>query len=135
MLDTEIGKHVTLFYAVLNVRLNTLTFSVAGQLPLPILMAEGKAQYIEGQGAPIGLFEDPQYEEQHIDLPKEFKLAMFSDGVLEVLDRTSLAEKEAYLLERAPEFRSDTESVLSNLGIDSTQQYPDDIAVLLVDKH
>lgn len=135
LLDTGIGKHVTLFYAVLNTRLNTMTYSVAGQLPLPIMVANGSASYVEGQGAPIGLFEEPSYVENNIELPGEFRLALFSDGVLEVLDRTTLAEKEAYLLEKAPDFRSDTESVLRTLGIDSDQQYPDDIAVLIVDKH
>lgn len=135
LLDTGIGKHATLFYAVLNTRRNSLKYSVAGQLPLPILITNDEAEYIEGQGAPVGLFEETYYEEYQMDLPERFKLMMFSDGILEVLNETSLSKKEAYLLECAPTLRADTEAVLHKFGVDSTQQYPDDIAVLIVEKH
>ena len=56
LLGTAIGKHATLFYGVLDVQKNQLTYSVAGALPLPILISDGQARYLEGEGAPIGLF-------------------------------------------------------------------------------
>ena len=65
----------------------------------------------------------------------QFRLMLFSDGILEVLEDASLSDKEKYLLSHAPSSRADPESVLKNYAVDSTQKYPDDIAVLLVDKH
>ena len=135
LLDTGIGKHATIFYAVLNTRRNKCCYAVAGQLPLPILITDGKSQYVEGQGAPVGLFEDTNYEEYQLDLPEQFRLMVFSDGILEVLQQESLLKKEAYLLEQSASLRPETEAVLRAFDVDSSQKYPDDIAVLIVEKH
>lgn len=135
LMATGIGKHATLFYAVLNTRGNSLVYTVAGHLPLPILIADKETRYLEGQGAPVGLFEDAEYDEVELSLPDEFRLMVFSDGILEVIDEPSLAAKEKHLLTNKPALRADPEVVLQNYAVDSSQKYPDDIAVLLVDKH
>ncbi len=135
LLATDIGKHATMFYAVLNIRDNHLTYSVAGQLPLPILVSEEETVYLEGEGAPVGLFEDIEYEEIVRDLPRTFRLMIFSDGILEIIDRPSLLEKENYLLEYASMNNTQIEPLLMEFGVDPDRQYPDDVALLLIDKH
>lgn len=135
LLGTEIGKHATLFYAVLDVQTNRLTYSVAGQLPLPLIISSEGARYLEGQGAPVGLFEQTSYNEIELDLPAQFRIIMFSDGILEVLPEENLAGKEKHLLAAGPELRLDLPAVLERLGVDPGQNYPDDIAMLVVDKH
>jgi serine phosphatase RsbU (regulator of sigma subunit) len=134
LLGTGIGKHATLFFGVIDTQINQLTYSVAGALPVPIMIANGEARYLEGQGAPVGLFEETDYEEIQVDLPERFRIMMFSDGILEVLEQESLAKKEAFLLEQAPALKSDIDSVYSGLNVDVFDQYPDDIALLVVDK-
>lgn len=134
LLGTGIGKHATLFYAVLDTQNNRLTYSVAGALPLPLLIADGEARYLEGQGAPVGLFDETNYKEIAVDLPDKFRIVMFSDGILEVLEQESLAKKEAFLLSEAPKMKADIESVFNDFNVDDEQQYPDDIALLIVDK-
>ena len=135
LLATGIGKHATMFYAVLNTRVNQLTYSVAGQLPLPILVSEEGARYLEGEGAPVGLFEDIEYEEHTVVLPNHFRLLIFSDGILEIIDRPSLREKEEYLLEYASMSNTEIEAVLKGFEVDLERQYPDDVALLMIDKH
>ncbi|MGB5325367.1 MAG: fused response regulator/phosphatase [Pseudomonadales bacterium] len=135
LMATGIGKHATMFYAVLNTRRNSLVYTVAGHLPLPILLADNETRYLEGQGAPVGLFEDAEYEETSLELPEEFRLMLFTDGILEVLDEPSLAAKEKFLLTQSPAMRAETGMVLKHYNVDPSQKYPDDIAVLLVDKH
>ena len=134
LLGTGIGKHATLFYAVLDTQNNRLTYSVAGALPVPLLIADGEARYLEGQGAPVGLFDETNYQEIAVDLPDKFRIMMFSDGILEVLEQESLAKKEAFLLSEAPKMKADIESVFNDFNVDESQQYPDDIALLIVDK-
>ena len=134
LLGTGIGKHATIFYAVLDTQNNRLTYSVAGALPVPILIANGEARYLEGQGAPVGLFEETNYQEIVVDLPDKFRIMMFSDGILEVLEQESLAKKEAFLLSEAPKMKADIESVFNGFNVDEDKQYPDDIALLIVDK-
>ncbi|MBT8138509.1 MAG: fused response regulator/phosphatase [Gammaproteobacteria bacterium] len=135
LMATGIGKHATMFYAVLNTRRNSLVYTVAGHLPLPILIADNDTRYLEGQGAPVGLFEDVEYEETSLELPDEFRLMLFTDGILEVLSEPSLAAKEKHLLTHSPPMRAEPGSVLEHYAVDASQKYPDDIAVLLVDKH
>lgn len=134
LLGTAIGKHATLFYGVLDVQKNQLTYSVAGALPLPILISDGQARYLEGEGAPIGLFEQTSYQEVLVDLPNKFRFMMFSDGILEVIDQSSLVDKEKYLLDQSVNLKADEESIFNQLNVDTVKQYPDDIALLVIDR-
>lgn len=135
LMATGIGKHVTIFYAVINTRLNEMHYASAGQLPLPILISDEKNIYLEAEGAPVGLFEDNTYEEVSITLPKQFRLMIFSDGILEIIDRPTLREKEQFLLENANAAKNEIEAVLNGFNVDLEKHYPDDVALLMIDKH
>jgi serine phosphatase RsbU (regulator of sigma subunit) len=81
-----------------------------------------------------GMFETPNFEEYEIDLPEQFTLALFSDGMLEVLPPETLAEKEQMLLDM---LRSEPKSIADmvdglSLGLDEETETPDDIAILMV---
>ena len=123
-----------MFYGVLDVQKNQLTYSVAGALPLPILISDGQARYLQGEGAPIGLFEQTSYQEVVVDLPIKFRFMMFSDGILEVINQPSLVDKEKYLLEQSVNLKADEESIFNHLNVDTVKQYPDDIALLVIDR-
>lgn len=135
LLNTQIGKHVTMCVGVIDQQDNTLCYSVAGHLPLPILTSHGKAQFLEGEGMPVGLFADASYSEQTMALPQEFLLTLFSDGILETLTPDGVIAKESALLEclSRPELDS-IEKLSTVLGIDKIDEAPDDIAVLLVSR-
>lgn len=134
LLATEIGKHVTLCVAALDIRDNSLCYSVAGHLPQPVLWADGECRYLKGDNPPVGLFEDAHYAEELLTLPKRFALTLFSDGILEMLEGEGLLAKEERLLAAlAPGFNS-MEAVVDALGLQRVKEAPDDIAVLLVSK-
>jgi len=134
LLGTAIGKHVTLFIAVLDCQKNSLKYSVAGALPLPILISENTSKYLVGDGPPIGLFEDALFSEYELDLPKKFRLLMLSDGILEVLNNKTLSEKESNLLELAPALLGEMDLIFEELNVNKQNQYPDDIALFVIDK-
>jgi serine phosphatase RsbU (regulator of sigma subunit) len=99
MLRTGIGKHMTMCIGVLDMCNNRLRYSVAGHLPLPVLVSPGaKPRFLEGRGMAAGMFESPSFEEHEIDLPDTFTLALFSDGILEILPPVELVDKEQMLL-------------------------------------
>jgi serine phosphatase RsbU (regulator of sigma subunit) len=132
LLDTECGKHLTIVYAVLNIETLALNYSVGAHFPLPVLLVEGKAQYLEGRGMPVGLFRDAQYSEYHLNLPQKFTLSLFSDGVLELLDQASLALKEEYLLNLIESKAGNHEAIVEALALESDEDVPDDIALMTV---
>lgn len=132
LLDTECGKHLTIVYGVLNAKTLQFNYSVGAHLPMPILYAAGKAQYLEGKGMPVGLFRDAEYNDYTMQLPDEFTLSMFSDGVLELLDLPSLVEKEQHLLDLIEKESGKHESIVRALAIDSDAVVPDDVALMTI---
>lgn len=134
LLATEIGKHVTLCVAALDIVDNSLLYSVAGHLPAPVLCADGVCRYLKGDNPPVGLFEDAGYAEERLQLPSRFTLTLFSDGILEVLEGEGLLAKEERLLASLTPGFNGMDAVVDALGLQRVEEAPDDIAVLLVSK-
>jgi len=134
LLDLGVGKFATMVVGVLDRRANTLRYSVAGHLPLPVLVSERGARYLEGEGNPVGMLEEAQYTETTITLPATFMLALFSDGILETLPPKGLLDKEALLLESFSGAADSPGELVARLGLDGVATAPDDIAALFVSK-
>lgn len=134
LLATEVGKHVTLCVATLDIRTNTLLYSVAGHLPAPILWSAEGCRYLKGDNPPVGLFEDAEYAEEQIELPSRFALTLFSDGILETVAADGLLAKEQLLLTKLAAGYSTINGVVEALELQGVKDAPDDIAVLLVSK-
>lgn len=132
LLDTQCGKHLTIVYCVLNLETLQLNYSIGAHLPMPILYGGGKAQYLEGKGMPVGLFRDAKYNEYSMQLPKDFTLSMFSDGVFELLTQPTLALKEQYLLDLIEQEAGNHETITQALRLNTNDAAPDDTALLTV---
>lgn len=132
LLDNALDKHLTMFAGSLNLEKEVLRYSVGAQLPMPILIENGKARFLEGKGKPVGLFPDTKWDVQELQLPKKFILIAFSDGILEVLPQKTLEEKEQFLLDNLKDVEADVDAVLPALGVEETDGLPDDIAVFMV---
>ncbi len=134
LLDLGVDKFATMVVGLLDMEKNTLRYSVAGHLPLPVLAADGKASYLEGEGPTVGLLEEADYREAELELPDSFTLALFSDGILEILPQRNLIEKERYFLEVLQRTGGSPEALETELGLEHVQAAPDDIAALYVRK-
>lgn len=135
LLETDLGKHITMFVACLDTTANRMVYSNAGHLPCPILSSQGgSAEYIEGQGMPVGIVPDTVYAEKERQLPDGFRLTLFTDGILELLPQDDLVDKEAELLRRCDTPPSDLVDVVSRLDLEGVEDAPDDIAVFMVAK-
>ncbi|WP_421869949.1 PP2C family protein-serine/threonine phosphatase [Motiliproteus sp.] len=132
LLDTGLGKHMTIFVGLLDRIENTLQYGVGGHFPMPILRQGDRAEYLGGCGMPVGLFDDAEFEGRIVELEDEFSLTLFSDGVLEVLDQPDLKAKEKCLLDVAAQGYDDLDDLARKLGIDHVDDAPDDIAALSV---
>jgi len=132
LLDTDCGKHLTIVYAVLNIKTLQLNYSIGAHFPMPILFSGKNAQYLEGRGMPIGLFRDAQYNSYQMTLPEQFTLSLFSDGILELINEPSLAQKEEYLLNLIEREAGDHESIVAALSLKSEDDVPDDVALMTV---
>lgn len=133
LLDTGLGKHVTVFVGIITISERTLDYAVGAHFPMPIISFEGgDTHFLEGSGLPVGIFEKPEWEVYRIPLDKPFRLILFSDGILEVLPPKSLDEKEKTLLELVSGGSHTIASLSEALGLDNISELPDDIALVSV---
>ena len=134
LLDTGVGKFATMVVGSIDIRTNTLRYSVAGHLPQPVLVSAEGARYLRGEGSAVGMMEDTQFVEHMIDLPDRFMLALFSDGILEILPPKNLIEKEKYFLDVFEQTANSPGELVTRLGLDNVETAPDDIAALFISK-
>ncbi|MGB1478058.1 MAG: PP2C family protein-serine/threonine phosphatase [Marinobacter salsuginis] len=133
LLDTGLGKHVTVFVGIISLSERKLNYAVGAHFPMPILSFEGgKTAFLEGSGLPVGLFETPEWEVYEVPLNKPFHLTLFSDGSLEVIREKGLDEKERILLELVSGGRHTIASLSDALNLDQITELPDDIAIVSV---
>ncbi len=134
LLETGIGKFATMVVGSIDMKNNTLRYSVAGHLPQPVLVCAEGARYLRGEGSAVGIMPEIQFEEHLIDLPDQFMLALFSDGILEILPPKNLIEKEKYFLEVFEQTADSPGELVTRLGLDKVETAPDDIAALFISK-
>lgn len=131
MLLTSLGKHLTMFVGLIDHTTQSLSYAVGGHHPLPVLLQDGQARPLEGRGMPLGLFEDPVFDELQCKLSDTFTLTLFSDGVLEVMEGESLEQKEQALVSMcSAEFGSPAEFLQRMMP--AGRGHPDDVAIMTV---
>lgn len=133
MLLTGLGKHLTMFIGLIDTRNSTLTYAVGGHHPMPVLQQQGQTLFLEGRGMPIGLFEEPVFEERCIPLALEYSITLFSDGILEVAEGGSLEEKEQTLLSACSRHNLSPQSIADCI-IPVGCVNPDDVAIMTVSR-
>ncbi|RDH44818.1 response regulator [Zooshikella ganghwensis] len=132
LISADLDKHVTMFCGILDTQCHQLTYSYGGHFPFPLFATPDTEYYLEGHGLPVGLFDDATYANTVMDLPMQFSLTIFSDGIIEVLPQERLKDKEAYLLSIISEGASTVGAIVQALGLDKMQDAPDDIALLVL---
>ena len=135
LINTKLGKDVTMLRGVIDLEKNSLTYSIGGHLPLPVLFVEGQASYLEGRGLPVGLFDDATYDDRVMELPPSFSLSLFSDGILDVLPGATLKEKEASLPEQVAAAGGTLDGLRQVFGLANLAEMPDDIALLVLSRN
>ncbi|GAA6166517.1 SpoIIE family protein phosphatase [Sessilibacter corallicola] len=124
--------HLTCLIGVIDTHEHQLRYSVAGHLPLPVLVNNGKAEFLHGKGKPVGIFPNPNWEVFSCHFPPDSSLIVLSDGIFETMNESSLIDKEAKLLELLSLSNGTMESVATVLGLHKEMDIPDDISVLSI---
>jgi len=134
----KLEQHVTMFFAIIDQESNSLEYSNAAHFPGTILCLDQGANFLEIGGQPLGLYREPLYQVHHVDLPENYSIVMFSDGVFEILPQKTLEAKEKHLLavvkcqQVAEDLSGMVDGLVDDLGVLSVSAVPDDIAVFTV---
>jgi phosphoserine phosphatase RsbU/P len=132
MLKSDMDKHLTMFYGIIDHANNRLCYGNAGQFPYPILYDGEQVRYIETRGKPLGLFEFAEYRTVGLPLPERFMLTLLSDGILELLPQSQLSDKLAYLLDMFSNPGNTPASLSKHLGLTRADTLPDDVTMLQI---
>jgi serine phosphatase RsbU (regulator of sigma subunit) len=91
------GLFITVIYGVVDTVQRTFSYARAGH-EIPMFKAAGEAPSLlpHDTGQPLGIFEDSTFDEQNIDLSKNFTLLLYTDGVLDIRGD----EEEQYGIDR-----------------------------------
>jgi len=130
VLEAELDRHITIFLGVIDTEKNTLNYSYGGHFPQAIFSTPEETYYLDGRGFPVGLFEGVEYEDHYLELPEQFGITLFSDGILEILPQKDLASKESFLLETISKGNVGIGTLVKKLGISAKKHFPDDISIL-----
>jgi serine phosphatase RsbU (regulator of sigma subunit) len=82
-MNQESRQYFTLIYGVLHLPTRRLTYVTAGH-PAPVLLSErATCRNLTVGGFPVGLVQQPEYEERTIDLSPGDRLYVYTDGLIE----------------------------------------------------
>ncbi|WNC11619.1 two-component system response regulator RssB [Pseudomonas coleopterorum] len=135
LINTRLGKHVTMVGGVIDEHTGLLTYSIGGHLPLPVLYTLERTRYLEGRGLPVGLFNEATYTDHVMALPEQFSLTLFSDGILDLLPGETLKEKEAALPEIVSAAGGSLDGLRQTFGLATLGEMPDDIALMVLSRN
>lgn len=130
LFHSRFGCHLTCFVGIVDIQTLEMRYVLGGHLPLPVVVGNGSAKFLQGNGKPVGIFENAAWDVYSTQLPKDFSLIVFSDGVLEILPPKDLIAKEQRLLDLLSNSQGNIESVCTALDLDNLEAAPDDIAIL-----
>lgn len=134
LLKTQTNKHATMFYGVIDTSIHRMEYSMAAHFPAPILCFDNKCKSIEPESLAVGLFDDANYSTHQLDLAGFKHLTLLSDGIFELMQEPTLAEKEQRLLELVTRPNHTMHDFLDQLRKEGlTNGAPDDITVLTIE--
>jgi len=131
LLDEKLEKHLTIFYGVINLTQNLLSYSNAGQVPYPILTDNNKTKFLETKDLPLGLIAETSHKEERVKLAEDMCLYLFSDGVLEIIREDSLKEKNKKLL-KLIEHQITLEEFREKINLPKDENPPDDVTLMRI---
>jgi len=135
LINSKLGKHVTMAGGVIDEEAGLLTYAVGGHLPLPVLHTPEHTRYLEGRGLPVGLFDEATYQDLVVELPPQFSLSLMSDGILDLLPGDTLKDKEAALPEIVRAAGGSLDGLRQRFGLATLGEMPDDIALLVLSRN
>lgn len=128
--QAKLGKYLTLLYFVFDKQERNLQYSVGGHYPNPIMVEQGSAHYMPGKGFPIGIIKNAQYSQESLSLERPCQIALFSDGIYEIIEG-DFDEKEHKHLEIMKNQFDDIDKCIAQFDYIKLPERPDDISVML----
>ncbi len=136
--STSPEKFVTLFYAILDLRANILSYANAGHEHPIILASAGSVNRLSTGGIMLGIIDDFPFQDDSVQIKPGDTMVVFSDGVTEAMNGDEVQFGEGRLQETIARHREEDASVLLESIVDAVKSHVgaapqmDDITILVV---
>jgi phosphoserine phosphatase RsbU/P len=129
----SIPKHVTFFYAVVDVQLGHLVYGNAGAFPFPYLSNGEDSVELETSGRPLNLPGRAPFSTGEARLERGGRLLLASDGVFELPPKRTHRERRDQLGQQLAQANS-MDQLVTALDLSDRTPISDDIALLLLQR-
>jgi serine phosphatase RsbU (regulator of sigma subunit) len=129
----SIPKHVTFFYAVVDLEVGQIVYGNAGAYPFPFLSNGGETIELECPGRPLNLPGQGTFGGGEARLNPGGRLLLASDGVFELPPKRTHRQRREQLGQQLAEAYSMSQLVRA-LGLNEGTPLSDDIALLLLQR-
>lgn len=136
--STSPEKFVTLFYAILDLRANILSYANAGHEHPIILASAGSVNRLSTGGIMLGILDDFPFQDDSVQIKPGDTMVVFSDGVTEAMNGDEVQFGEGRLQEAIVRHREEDASVLLESIVNAVKSHAgaapqmDDITILVV---
>jgi sigma-B regulation protein RsbU (phosphoserine phosphatase) len=86
-MDLETHQYLTILYGIYDIRTRLFKYASTGHPPPIYVPVDGDATILPGEGFPVGFVAGAKYEEHRITLRPGDRLYLYSDGIIEALNR------------------------------------------------
>jgi len=140
--DFDPDLYITVFYAVINLKTRTITYSNAGHNVPPIVFNNSRFDLLRVAGIPISNWtEKPVYTDRSMPLESGDRIFFYTDGIIEIRNEKGEQFGEERLLNILLNGNTATEVILNSIvdsacefaGIKNTVELPDDITTALLE--
>jgi len=134
LVKDDLGKHLTVFFGVIDQERDVLAYATAGHFPWPVLYDGQSVCVLEHSSTPAGILPGTRYAEHRKQLRPGACLSIFSDGLLETLPDKPLREKLGLLRDYFGRSDVSLDAARRELGFTAAAELPDDVALLIVQR-
>ena len=127
----SIAKHVTLFYAVVDLQSGSMVYGNAGAFPFPFLSDGVVTSELECSGRPLNLPGRAGFGSGEVSFRPGARLLLASDGVLELSPKCAQRQRRDQLGASLTRARS-IDHITESLGLAEHTSLRDDVALLLL---
>ena len=133
LMRENLGKYLTIFFGIIDMETNTLSYANCGQFPYPAFVSGSEKKFLQDKGTPVGLFKSPIIKTNTVQLPEHFTMLLTSDGLLDILEG-DLDAKNNMILETLAENGDSLEKLIKAFKVEEHGSLPDDITFMLIRK-